>query len=308
MSGEGNAVDDEGVLDPWVATWAEEHPLPDLSQAFPREILELARTLPAPPPAREIDHVSDEEINGIPVRIYRNNPAPTALVVYLHGGAFVIGSVNLMDGLARELTHVTGAVVVSVDYRLAWEAPYPAPFEDCVSVTKWALGSAARFDVPASAVLVAGESAGGNLAAAVALKLRDEGGPTVAGQVLMYPVTDGPTASYPSREQFGRADWMWEAYGGGRDISADPYAVPMAAASLAGLPPALVLLAGCDALRDEGRAYARRLEADGVEVEEHCSKGQPHGFFNFDLPAAGPAYELIADWIRRHVSTGGDGP
>jgi acetyl esterase len=294
--------EEEGTLDPWVAEWTREHPLPDLSQPFSQEVLELARSLPVPAAHRHIDNVTDEVINGVPVRIYRNHAAPTALVLYFHGGAFVLGSVNLMDGLARELTHATGAVVVSVDYRLAWEAAYPAPLDDCLAVTKWALEHASRFDLPPTAVVVAGESAGGNLAAAVALKLRDEGNANVAGQVLVYPVTDGPTASYPSREQFGRSEWMWKAYGGGRDISNDPYAVPMRAASLVGLPPAIVLLAGCDALRDEGRAYARRLLADGVDVEEHCAKGQPHGFLNFELPAAGPAYEQITHWVRRIVA------
>jgi acetyl esterase len=120
---------------------------------------------------------------------------------------------------------------------------------------------------------------------------------------LIYPCTDGPSASYPSRGQFGNATWVWDDYGGGRDLSEDPYAVPMAASTLGGLPPALVLLAGCDLLRDEGRAYAARLRRDGVEVDEICYPGQPHGFINHGFPASTGAWEYIGGWIRRLLAT-----
>jgi len=203
-----------------------------------------------------------------------------------------------MDNVARELAHASGAVVVSVEYRLAPEHPYPAGLDDCERVTRWALEHAASFGLPAESVVLAGESAGGNLATAVALRRRDAGAASVAGQVLIYPCTDGPAASYPSREQFGNATWVWDDYGGGHDLSADPYAVPMAATTLAGLPPALVVLAGCDLLRDEGRAYAGRLRADGVPVDEICYPGQPHGFVNHGYPAAAGAWEVIGDWVR----------
>jgi acetyl esterase len=203
-----------------------------------------------------------------------------------------------MDNVARELSHATGAVVVSVEYRLAPENPYPAGLDDCETVTRWALDNAARFDVPSSSVLLAGESAGGNLATAVTLRLRDANAPSVAGQVLIYPCTDGPSATYPSREQFGNATWVWDDYGGGRDLAGDAYAIPMHAATLVGLPPALVLLAGCDLLRDEGRAYAGRLRGDGVEVDEVCYAGQPHGFINHGYPAAAGAWDHIGAWVR----------
>ncbi len=289
---------DEGVLDPDVARWMKENPQFDFSDGFPPEILEAARSNESAPPTRHIDQVTDELVGEVPIRVYRNNRPATGLVVYFHGGAFMVGSIALMDGVAREIVHTSGAVVVSVGYRLAPENPYPAGVDDCLTVTKWALSVATRFGVSPSEVVVAGESAGGNLATAVALKLRDEGGPTVAGQVLIYPCTDGPRASYPSRDQFGHSEWVWEAYGGGRDLSDEPYAVPLSAPTLAGLPPALVLLAGCDMLRDEGRAYARRMEAEGVEVEEFCFAGQPHGFVNFGLPAAADAYARVARWLR----------
>jgi acetyl esterase len=152
--------------------------------------------------------------------------------------------------------------------------------------------------------VVAGESAGGNLAAAVALRRRDAGGPQPVGQVLIYPSTGG-TQDFPSRKEFSglvisekAGDAYWTAYSGGNDISQEPYAAPLRAPSLAGLPPALVVLGGCDMLRDEGRAYAQRMEAEGVDVTEVCYVGQPHGFVNFDWPAAVPAHEEIGRFVR----------
>jgi acetyl esterase len=292
-------AEEEGVLDPWVAAWLEEHPEPDwVLEGFPPEIIDLARGPVGAPPTRDIDHISDETVDGVPIRIYRDDGIRTGLVVYMHGGAFTVGSIGIMDNVARELAHATGAVVVSVEYRLSPEHPYPAGLDDCEKVTHWALENASRFDLTAAQVVVAGESAGGNLATAVTLRLRDAGAAAVAGQVLIYPCTDGPSASYPSRDQFGNATWVWDQYGGGRDLAGDPYAIPMDAETLTGLPPALVLLAGCDLLRDEGRAYAGRLRDDGVEVDEVCYPGQPHGFINHGYPAAAGAWDHIGGWVR----------
>jgi acetyl esterase len=159
------------------------------------------------------------------------------------------------------------------------------------------------FGLPVSAVAVAGESAGGNLTAAVCLRLRDAGGPLPVGQVLIYPGVSG-SQEHPSSVEFDglvisrtatRA--YWAAYSGGRDLDRDPYAAPLSAASLRGLPPALVVLGGCDMLRDEGRAYAARLREEGVAVDEVCYAGQPHGFVNFGFPAAGLAFERIGTWL-----------
>jgi acetyl esterase len=153
-------------------------------------------------------------------------------------------------------------------------------------------------------VVVAGESAGGNLAAVVALRLRGAVDPPLAGQVLLYPVVDRAGA-YPSREQFdgvvisakmGKA--FHDAYTAGRPLDRDPFVSPLHAETLAGLPPAIVVLAGCDMLRDEGRAYARRLHDDGVAVEEVRCAGQPHGFLNFGFPAAEQAYRRIGTFVR----------
>ncbi len=303
---------EEGVLDPWVSDWIAANPMrstpfDDLSPEF----LKLARGPVGEPPSREIAQVSDEEVEGIPIRIYRNEGEPTGLLLYFHGGGFVIGSIGLMDNVARELTHSSGAVVVSVEYRLAPEHPYPAGLDDCATVTQWASANAARFQVPAHRVAVAGESAGGNLAAATALRFRDRGGPRLAGQVLMYPGTAGPLV-HPSTYEFDgliisrkAGERYWAAYSGDRTIDADPYAAPLQADSVASLPPALVILGGCDMLRDEGRAYAARLRDEGVVVDEICYPGQPHGFINFGFPAAAPAFAHIGKWLRAAFHPGG---
>jgi acetyl esterase len=165
--------------------------------------------------------------------------------------------------------------------------------------------------VSPDAVAVAGESAGGNLAAAVALRFRDDGDRSLAGQVLIYPQVSG-TTTYPSAVEFdglviSRAigQKYWAAYSGGRDLDDDPCAVPLSARNLRGLPPALVVLGGCDMLRDEGRAYAARLRDDGVDVDEVCYPGQPHGFVNFDFPAATDAFDRIGTWLRATLAPRG---
>lgn len=296
---------DEGVLDPWVAEWIATNPQRAAPfESLSPEMLELARGPVGFPVTRAIAHVEDDVVGGVPIRIYRGEGTPTGLVVYFHGGGFVIGSIGLMDNVARELAHCSGAVVVSVGYRLAPEHPYPAGLDDCEAVTRWASTNASRLGVTAPAVAIAGESAGGNLAAAVALRLRAAGDVPLVGQVLIYPGVAG-SMSHPSVSEFdglilsGTAKRrFWEAYSGGRDLDHDPYAVPLAADDLSGLPPAMVVLGGCDMLRDEGREYASRLRADGVQVEEMCCAGQPHGFVNFGFPAADLAFERIGTWLR----------
>jgi acetyl esterase len=298
-------MDDEGTIDPQVTEWLAANP--ERSQPFEEldpELLELARgdfTIGTPRPVAE---VFDEDVDGVPVRIYRNDDVPTGLVVYFHGGGWVIGSLGIMDNVARALTLGSGAVVVSVGYRLAPEDPYPAGLDDCETVTRWAHANAARFGVTPDSIVVAGESAGGNLAAAVSLRLRDAGDVPLAGQVLIYPGVGG-SRMFPSKQEFdglilslSGGKVFWGAYSGGRDLDDDPYAAPLSAPSLAGLPPAIVVLGGCDLLRDEGRAYAARLREEGVDVEEVCYPGQPHGFVNFELPAAEPAFDRIGSWIR----------
>jgi acetyl esterase len=295
----------EGVLDPEVAAWLEANPMVGTRiEELPPEMLSLARGAEGAPPTREIARTTDDVVAGVPVRIYEHDGEPTGVFVYFHGGGFCIGSIGVMDNVARELAHATGAVVVSVEYRLAPEHPYPAGLDDCEAVTRWALAHASQLGADAGRVVAGGESAGGNLAAAVALRLRSSE-PPLAGQVLIYPGVDTPTSPHASRQQFAGVvierttmDWFWDSYSGSRDLSGDPFAVPLHAETLTGLPPAIVVLGGCDPLRDEGRAYARRLFEEGVPVEEHCYPGQPHGFVNFGLPAAAQAFDEVGRWVR----------
>jgi acetyl esterase len=296
---------DEGVLDPWVADWIEANPL------FPiRDIYTFARGDITPfPVTRELANVYDDVVEGIPVRIYEVEGEPTGLLVYFHGGGYCIGSISIMDNVARELAHACQAVVVSVEYRLAPEHPFPAGLDDCETVTRWALANTARFGVAPDSVMVAGESAGGNFAASVSMRLRDGAAgleAPLAGQVLIYPGVDDGTEPSQSRKDFGgRAmsvediEWCWAAYTGGRDdLHDDPYLAPLRAPSHADLPPAIVILGGCDFLRDEGRAYAGKLRDSGVEVEETCYPGQIHGFVNQMFPVAADAFERIGTWVQ----------
>jgi acetyl esterase len=298
--------DAEGVLDPYVAEWFEANPMMARPlDGLDPELLPLARSPIGGPPTREIAKVTDAVVAGVPVRIYEHDHAPTGVVVYFHGGGFCIGSIGLMDNVARELAYATGAAVVSVEYRLAPEHPYPAGLDDCETVTRWAFANVSQFGVPSRCVAVAGESAGGNLAAAVSLRLRGDAGAPLAAQVLIYPGVDANSLEHRSRQEFegvvltrNSMDAYWERYCAGRDLSRDPFAAPLRADSLADLPPAFVVLGGCDPLRDEGRRYADRLREDGTEAEDVCYPGQPHGFVNFGLPAAADAFERIGAWLR----------
>ena len=152
---------------------------------------------------------------------------------------------------------------------------------------------------------MAGESAGGNLSAAVTLRLRGNVDVPLAGQVLIYPGVDGNVWTHRSRVEFEGIvltrkgmDAFWESYTSGRDLGRDQFVAPLHAASLSDLPPAMVVLGGCDLLRDEGRLYAARLREEGVDVEEVCFAGQPHGFVNFQVPAAADAFERIGGWLH----------
>jgi acetyl esterase len=269
------------------------------------QILPLARGPVGGPVTREIANITDEVVEGIPIRIYRGDSQPTGMIVYFHGGGFCIGSIGLMDNVARELTHATDAVVISVEYRLAPEHPYPAGLDDCETITRWAFANATRFGVARNQIAVAGESAGGNLSTAVALRLRGDPDHALAAQVLMYPGLDNNASTHRSRSEFDglvltkkARDMYWSAYTGGRDLGSDPFVAPLQSDDLSGLPPALLILGGCDLLRDEGRLYATRLREAGVAAEDVCYAGQPHGFINFMFPAAHEAFDRIGTWVR----------
>ena len=222
----------------------------------------------------------------VPVRVYRPGgaEAPAPVCVFFHGGGWVIGSIETHDALCKALAARSGVVVVSVEYRLSPEAPYPAPLEDCLAATRWVADNASDLGVDRGRLAVAGDSAGGNLAAAVAIRARDEGGPGIAFQLLLYPVVDHsfdqPSYVENAEGYFRTADamrWFSGHYLGGASPT-EPLAAPLHAPDLAGLPPALVLTAEYDPLRDEGEAYGARLSEAGVHATVRRYDGMVHGF------------------------------
>ena len=236
-------------------------------------------------PADRVE-VEDRLLDGsLRVRIYRPRSAtPLPAVVFFHGGGWVVGSIESHDPVCHVLAARAPAVVVSVDYRLAPEHPFPAGVEDAWAATSWVDGHRAELGV--DRIAVAGDSAGGNLAAVVAIRARDRG-LELAQQVLVYPVTDCDLdspgyAAYGANTNLTRAkmDWYWRMYVAGGD-PAHPEASPLRAADLAGIAPAFVVTAECDPLCHEAEEYARRLAAAGVPVELRRYDRQIHGFVRF---------------------------
>ncbi len=236
--------------------------------------------------AKVEDRIVPSPEGGIPVRIY--SPAGTGLrpiLVYFHGGGWVVGSIETHDPLCRAIANATGCVVLSVDYRLAPEHKYPAAADDAYRATVWASEAAASFGGDASRLAVGGDSAGGNLAAVVAQMARDRHKPALKFQLLIYPVTDA-ACDTPSYSENGDGymltrdamEWFWNHYIGNDADRIKPYASPLRANSLEGLPQALVLTAEYDPLRDEGEFYAHRMQAAGVPVELKRYGGMIHGF------------------------------
>jgi acetyl esterase len=241
----------------------------------------------------EVAKVEDRTVPGpagdVPIRVYTPNlpdgAAPTGIVLFTHGGGFVVGDLDSHDGSCRMLANRSGAVVVAVDYRLAPEASAPAALEDSVAALTWAVEHRAELGATNDKVAVAGDSAGGNLAALLCLRSRDLSGPEIAFQLLVYPCTD-LSLGHPSIIENGEGhlltrtgmEWFMAHYLGNVDPK-DPTVSPLFVDSCIGLPPAMVITAEFDPLRDEGEAYAERLRADGVPVEAIRYDGQIHGFF-----------------------------
>lgn len=221
----------------------------------------------------------------IPIRIYRPaQPEPLPAILYFHGGGWVGGDILTHHATTAILADLTGAIVVSVHYRRPPENPYPAALEDAEAAFAWLTKPPDWLGIDPTRLAAGGDSAGGNLTAALALKLRDAGGPQLRHQFLIYPVldTDFETASYRAAAdpiltpQAMR--YYWDAYLSREDDKIDPYAVPMRAGDLSGLPPATVLTAEADPLRDEGEAYAARLQEAGVATTLLRGEGMVHGF------------------------------
>lgn len=276
--------------------------------------LEELRAAMAPVPMerrRPVARVEDITIpTKIPARIYRPTAAQfDALLIYFHGGGFVIGTIETHDHVARDLCETLGCTTLSVDYRLAPEHRFPAGPDDCLAAVRWAGENAAALGVPSGRIVLIGDSAGGNLATVTSARLRDEGGPAIAGQVLAYPVTDyhtPPTSSYLANAEGysltrGAMIRFWHDYLAEECQSSHPHAAPLRADDLSSLPPTLVLTAEYDPLRDEGEAYAARLEQAGVPVTLIRYDGFIHGFLRMTSvsPRAAAALTDIANWCAK---------
>jgi acetyl esterase len=257
--------------------------------------------------------VEDRRIPGpageIPVRIYTpEGEAPLPVVVFFHGGGWVIGSLDTHDGLCRALARAVPAIVVAVDYRLAPENPFPAGLDDSYAALGWVAENSASFGGDPARLAVAGDSAGGNLSAAVTLLSRDRGGPAIAHQLLIYPATNlrGDTVSMRENAEGYFLTRSLMAWFGSQYVTHEqtalPHASPLLAPDLAGLPPATVITAEFDPLRDEGEAYAARLRESGVAVDGVRYDGMIHGFITMPIfRQAGEAIALAVTGLGRYV-------
>ena len=223
----------------------------------------------------------------IPARIYTpSNETSLPVLVWFHGGGWVVGDLESADATARHLCNESSSVIISIDYRLAPETKFPGASDDCYTATQWVSENASSLNADPEKIAVGGDSAGGNLAAVVSLMARDNQGPKIGFQLLVYPVTEMNfnTKSYIDNAegyQLSRDGmiWYWDHYLEDKEAANNPYAAPMKAESLQNLPPALIITAEYDPLRDEGKAYAERLKAEGVTTQYTMYSGMIHGFF-----------------------------
>ncbi len=264
---------------------------------------------PAPTMARVEDHTIDQPDGSFRIRVLVPIEPPAGVLVYYHGGGWVVGSIDESDTLGRKLAERTSCAVVLVDYRLAPEHRYPVAVDDSYAALEWAaahMNEIAGGEVP---LIVAGDSAGGNLSAVMAVRARDRNGPEIAMQVLIYPVTDAnvdrPSYLDPENQLLLTRDsmiWFFDHYIPDPDRRTEPDASPLYTEDLSGLPPAVVLTAEHDPLRDEGEEYAQRLEDAGVEVNLQRHKGQMHAFFALlMLPGSERGMQQVVRAIRALV-------
>jgi acetyl esterase len=264
------------------------------------------------------DTTVDGPYRAVPVRLYEPylTDRPVPVVVFCHGSGFVLGGLETHDALARRLALATSAIVVGVDYLLAPEHPFPAAVEEMYAVLDWVAAGGAGPRADRHRTALAGDSAGGAIAMGTALAARDRGGPVPAAQLLLYPVC-GTATDTPSWQRYGQgyfldvADmrWFWEQYLGAPGNADDPYAVPLAAQDVKGLPPTVLVGAGCDPLLDEGRELAARLRGADVEVSGFSWDGAIHGFMTmFEIsPSAGVAVRAAGTVLRELAGWGDRG-
>jgi acetyl esterase len=301
------------VVDPRVKAFLES-PLathPPHAQLGAKGLRAMLAAYPAPVLAPPVHSATELTVPGaagpLRVRLYRPSAArDLPLIVYFHGGGFVICTLEMYDDMCRNLANFSGCAVASVDYRLAPEAPFPGPLEDCYAALANLAGRAAELGIDASRLAVAGDSAGANLAAATAILARDRHGPALRFQGLIYPCVD-PSCSSPSQQAFAEGYmltrtgmlWYWEQYLQRPADASNPLAAP-GKGELGGLPPATVVTAEFDPLRDEGEDLADRLRAAGVDVTGRRYLGMTHGFVSMPYltPMANRALTDIAADIR----------
>jgi acetyl esterase len=281
---------------------------PEEARALGKALADLAG--PAPAMARTDDHEVAVAGGSITVRVLVPPQGVRGVVVYLHGGGWVIGSIDEYDTVARKLAERTACAVVLPEYRLAPEHRYPDAVDDCWAALQWTAEHladiAGRDEAP---LIVAGDSAGGNLAAVMARRARDHDGPRLALQVLVYPVTDAdfdrPSYVDPENQLLLTRDamiWFWDHYLPDAARRTEPDASPLHTTTMEALPPAVVLTAEHDVLRDEGEAYAERLKAAGVDVDFQRHARQTHGFFTLlPLPGSEKGFQQVVKAIRAHT-------
>jgi acetyl esterase len=293
---------------------AEERLLPPAQALTPASARRRLEDLFATQPVEDVESVEDVAIPGpesaLPVRLYE--PAaesPHPVLVYLHGGGYVAGSLDTHDNVCAALTNRADCLTVSVDYRLAPEHPFPAALEDGYAALEWVHEFGEHVGADTDRVALAGDSAGGNLTAAVALLARDRGGPDIARQVLVYPAVASPSVhefdSWAENaegyllERAG-SEWYVDRYVDSAIDRRNEYFAPLLVDDLSGLPPATVVTAGFDPLRDEGIEYADRLAAAGVEVEHHHYDDVIHGFVSLQsvISRGEEAIEAVARDLR----------
>ena len=257
---------------------------------------------------RVISHLDSE----IPIRIYRPEYSDEHLpaIVFFHGGGWTLGEIETYDILCRQLTKASRSIVISVEYRLAPEHRFPKGLEDCFAVTQWVFEQAKELRADANRIVVGGDSAGGNLAAAVTLLAKDRKGPKIWRQLLIYPATDTLTSieksPYESIRENAQAPVLtssltksfWEHYLEKETDAEDIYASPIKAKELSGLPKAFVITAEYDPIRDEGEAYASRLRESGVAVQMTRYNGLCHGFLTLPLPINEQVMKSIGEWLN----------